>query len=144
MEKATKTVRLLGSDTILGWADMSLMQRLQIWKTYFYSKILYPLTILNLINKTSAKKITSQISMAFKSSLGFNKKLPKDIMYGWLEELTPQERSDLTILRILRKLKLTGMQCLNHKAFLDEIKTIPQRKRSKHKNKRNQDKSSNP
>ena len=48
--------------------------------------------------------------MSFKNSLGLSRKLSKDIMYGWLQELTPQERSDLTIMRLLRKLDQIEIQ----------------------------------
>jgi len=81
--------------------------------------------VLSMINKTSADKITSQISMSFKNTLGLNKQLSKEVMYGWLHELSPQERSELTIMRLLRKLKQSNMKCVNHNIFLNELKIIP-------------------
>jgi len=70
--------------------------------------------------------------MFFRCVLGLNQKLSKTVMFGWLQELTPQERSDLAILRILRKLIDAGMECTNHNQFLNELKTIPENTKEKY------------
>ena len=56
LENTTKIVRNMNNYKVLGKSNMSLTQRLQICKTYFHSKILYPLMVLSMINKISADK----------------------------------------------------------------------------------------
>ena len=81
--------------------------------------------VLSMINKSSADKITSQISMSFKNTLGLNKQTAVQRSHvGGLQELSPQERSELTIMRLLRKLKQSKMKCVNH-IFLNELNIIP-------------------
>ena len=76
------------------------------------------------MDKTAVVKISSRISKAFKTCLGLNNKLPKEVMYGWLQELTPLERADLAILRIMRKLMEANLKCKNHELFIKELSTI--------------------
>jgi len=52
-------------------------------------------------------------------------KLSKTVMFGWLQESTPQERSELSILRLLRKLENCDMECINQRSFLKELTAIP-------------------
>ena len=82
LENVTRTIRSMKNYEVLGRSDMSLMQRLQIWKTYFYSRILYTLVILSLVNKSFATKITARIFISFKCVLGLNQKLSKTVMLG--------------------------------------------------------------
>jgi len=53
----TKNVRGMLQYKVFGNIGMSLTQRLTIWRTYFYSKILYPLVVLILLNKTAVNNI---------------------------------------------------------------------------------------
>src|SRR5690349_311736 len=67
--------------------------------------------------------------MAFKNSLSLNKKLSKEITFGWLQELTPLERAEITILRLLRKTQEADLKLNNHDKFLETIKTVTRESR---------------
>ncbi|HRP36753.1 MAG TPA: hypothetical protein PLS50_03005 [Candidatus Dojkabacteria bacterium] len=80
-----------------------------------------PLMVLNLMNKTTATQVSSQISMAIKRCLGVNQCLSKDKLYAWLYELTPLERAELSLLRLLKKLRKTKLPMKNIDYFLNKV-----------------------
>jgi len=98
---------------------------MSIWKTYFMSKLIYPIIALILLTETATKKIMSQTSMAMKKCMGINQKLKKEKLFGWLYELTPIELAELTLLRILKKLVQIEMRIENHEFYLQKLSSIP-------------------
>ena len=63
--KTTRDVSMMKNHMVFGSIGMSLTQKINLWKTYFYSKLLYPLVLLSLMRKTAARRITSKISLSF-------------------------------------------------------------------------------
>jgi len=51
LDRVSKQVRNMNNYKVLGSTEMSLSQRFSIWKTYFHSKLLYPLVTLSLKGK---------------------------------------------------------------------------------------------
>ena len=60
LEKISYNVSKINKQRILGNESIPLKMRLEAWKTYFYSKILYPLMTIKLINPTAATKIEAR------------------------------------------------------------------------------------
>ncbi len=73
------------------------------------------------MNKSSAMKIISQTSMALKNCLGISKGLSKEKLFGWLYEITPQERAELSLLKTLKKLNAAGQGLVNAESFIDKL-----------------------
>lgn len=80
IEDKSKLIRTMNSHKVLGSSNMPLKMRLNTWRTYYYSKVVYPLLTLRLTNNTKVKKIQSRISMSLKNALSLNIKLSKDTM----------------------------------------------------------------
>ena len=113
----------MNSYSILSQDNISITLKLSIWKTYFHSKLIYPLIVLCLMNKSSARKISSQISMSIKKCLGLHQSLSKEKLYAWLYELTPTERAEIFLLKTLKKLKKMNHRIRNESYFLNSIKS---------------------
>ena len=54
-------VRNMRSHKVLGTPEMSMRLRLNVWKTYFYSKLLYPILTLRLQDKTCMRKLKEEL-----------------------------------------------------------------------------------
>jgi len=87
--------------------------------------MLYPIIALNLLCKSKADSITSKVSTSIKNLLGLNPSLAREKLYGWLHELTPQEKADLSLLRTIKKLIKAELPLQNHEFLLGNIKNIP-------------------
>jgi len=81
---------------------------------------------IKLINPTAATKIETRISMCFKKCLGLNKKLSRKKLYGWIQEFTPSQRADFTILRTMVKLDHIGLKLHNATLIYKRLTTIPE------------------
>lgn len=115
--KASNSVRIMNNYKILTQNNLSINQKLSIWKTYFYSKILYPLIIMCLMKKSAAQKVSSQISASIKKCLGLHPSLSKEKLYTWLYEITPLESAEFFLLRTMKKLLKTNHYVKNKVYF---------------------------
>ncbi len=129
LEKTSGDIKELKNFYIIGKKDVPLKLRLNIWKTYYYSKILYPLIALILMNKTEALKIEARISGMFKRCLGLNRRLKRDTMYNWIQELGPRTRAELSLLRTMKKLEEIGIELENKESFMELIQTIDEKQK---------------
>ena len=59
--------------------------------------------------------------MSIKKCLGLNQCLPKEVLFTWLYELTPNERAELFLLRTLKKLMISKHKIRNRDYFLSKI-----------------------
>ena len=121
LKKVSKQVRAMNNYNVLTQDNLSITQKLNIWKTYFCSKLMYPLLILCITNNTAAKTISSQICISIKKCLGLNQCLPKEVLFTWLYELTPNERAELFLLRTLKKLMISKHKIRNREYLLSKI-----------------------
>ena len=121
LRKASNLVRYMNNYEVLTQRNLSISQKLAIWKTYFCSKLVYPLVILCLMNKSASQKVASQFSMSIKKCLGLHQSLPKEILFTWLYELMPNERAEIFVLRLVRKLQNKDHKTKNQDFFLSKI-----------------------
>jgi len=121
LNKAIKLVKTMENCSLLNQNNLSINQKLTIWKSYIGSKMMYPLLVLSIMNKSAAQKISSQISMAIKKCLGLRKGLPKERMYAWLYELTPEEKAELFLLRTIKKLSNSNLKPKNSDFLLSKL-----------------------
>ena len=130
----SRKIRNMKSYKVFGTPEMPMKIRLNIWKTYFYSKLLYPIFTLRLLDKTSLARVISKISMSLKDCLRLNRKLSQNILFGWIQELTPKQRADLCILRIIKKLNRINLPVRNELYFLEKTESITSDTRNKYLN----------
>jgi len=121
LKKASRLVRSLGNCKILNQNNISLNQKLNIWKTYIGSKMLYSLVVLCIMNKTAMKKISTQLSMAIKKCLNLHPGLSREKLYAWLYELSPEEKAELFLLRTLKKLNENKLELKNSDFFIKKL-----------------------
>jgi len=76
------------------------------------------------MNKTAAKKISSQVSMSVKRCLGLHQSLPQKSLYTWLYDLSPIERAEIFLLRTLKKLLDMKHSLKNKDFFLSKIENL--------------------
>jgi len=64
--------------------------------------------------------------MSIKKCLGLHQSLSRELLFSWLYELAPNERAEIFILRLLKKLADMGHRTKNEKFFFSRVSSLPQ------------------
>ena len=109
LKSATESINWERNQYKINKMNLSMRERLAMWRTYLMGKANYHLVTMPFCSKSSQKKFRTRINIALKHSIGLAKCTNTERVYLAADMITPWEYAMKFVLRLIVKLTRLGM-----------------------------------